>query len=93
MRPCTHAVAVIKVDSAQVGLPQCQNGMHHLWLGTVWHLHTWRAQHTEVIKLVSLAGHAEQLKRENLIPTRMNEPAVPTIAFNAANVSCMRRAI
>ncbi len=72
MRPCSHAVAAIKVASTLMNLPQYQNVMDHRWLGTVWHLHTWRAQHTGVIKRVSLAGRAEQLKQEDLIPPRMH---------------------
>ncbi len=38
----------------------------------VWHLQTWRAQHTGVIKRVSLAGRSEQLKHENGIAPRMH---------------------
>ncbi len=72
MRPCRHAVAAVKVASTLMNLPQYQNVMDHRWLGTVWHLHTWRAQHTGVIKRMSLAGRAEQLKQENLIPPRMH---------------------
>ncbi len=49
--------------------------LDHRWLGTVWHLQTWRAQHTGVIKRVCLAGRAEQLKQENLIsPTMLARP-------------------
>ncbi len=52
----SHAVTAIKVASTLMNLPQYQNVMDHRWLGTVWHLHTWRAEHTGVIKRVSLAG-------------------------------------
>ncbi len=55
-----------------MGLPQYQNVMDHLWLGTVWHLQNWRAQYTGVIKRVSLAAHAAQLKQENLVAPRMS---------------------
>ncbi len=68
MRPCSHAFAAIKVASTLMNLPQYQNVMDHRWLGAVWHLQIWRAQHTGVIKRVSL----EQLKQENLIPPRMH---------------------
>ncbi len=72
MRPYSHAVAAIKAASTLVELPQYQDVMDHRWLGKVWHLETWRAQHTSVIKRLSLAGHAEKLKQENLIPPRMH---------------------
>ncbi len=61
----------IKAASTLVKLPQYQDVMDHQWLGKVWHLGTWRAQHTGVIKRVSLAGHAEQLKQENRFPPSM----------------------
>ncbi len=60
LRPCCHAVADIKAASTLAKLPQYQD---HRWLEKVWHLETWRGQPTGVIKRVSLAGHAEQLKQ------------------------------
>ncbi len=60
MRPCSHAVAGIKAASTLVKLPQYQDVMDHRLLGIVWHLGTLRAQHTGVIKRVSLAGHARK---------------------------------
>ncbi len=72
MRPYSNAVEAIKAASTLVELPQYQDVMDHPWLGTVWHLETRRGQHTSVIKRLSLAGHAEQLKQENLIPPWMD---------------------
>ncbi len=97
MRPRSHAVAAIKAASTLVKLPQYQDVMDHRWLGKVRHLGTWRAQHTGVIKRVSLAGHAEQLKQENLFPPRMharpdrerNKPYQPSQSM-PQNVSRMR---
>ncbi len=72
MRLCSHAVAAIKAASTLVKLRQYQDVMDHRWLGKVWHLETWRAQHTGVIKRVSSAGHAEQLKQEPSFRRRMH---------------------
>ncbi len=72
MRLCRHAFAAIKVASTLVGLPQYQNVMDHRWLETVQHLQNWRAQHTGFIKRMTLAGHAAQLKQENLIWPRVH---------------------
>ncbi len=52
MRSCRQGIAAIKVALSMVGLAQYQNVMDHRWLGTVWHLETWCAQHAGVIKRV-----------------------------------------
>ncbi len=96
MRPCRHAVAAIKAASTLVKLPQYQDMMDHRWLGKVWHLETWRVQHTGVIKRVSLAGHVEQLKQENLFPPRMharpgrkrNKPYQPSHSMPRTSPAC-----
>ncbi len=69
---CRHAVPAVKAASTLVKLPQYQDVMDHLWLGKVCHLEKWRAQHTGVIKRVSLTGREEKLKQENLFPPRMH---------------------
>ncbi len=54
LRSCDHAVATIKAESTLVGLPKCQDVMDYRWIDAVWHLQTWRAQHADGIKHVSL---------------------------------------
>ncbi len=65
-----------------------QNVMDHRWLGTVWHLQTWCAEHARDIKRVSLVGHTEQLNQENLIPLRMHiRPARPRAVNGTSHIS------
>ncbi len=72
IRPCSHVIAAMNVASMLVGLPQYQNVIDQRWLRTVLHLETWRAQRSGLIKRVSLAGHAAQLKQEDIIAPKMH---------------------
>ncbi len=72
LRPCDHAVAAIRLASTTVGLSQYQDVMDCRWIDAAWHLETWRAQHSGVIKRVSLVGQAGQLEQEDIIPPKLH---------------------